>query len=73
MAKRKLSVAIIGAGMGGLTAAATLRRVGIEVRIYEQASKFARIGAGIQQSSNAIPCRAGVKGGSYCLAMPATR
>ncbi len=54
MAKRKLSVAIIGAGMGGLTAAATLRRVGIEVRIYEQASKFARIGAGIQQSPNAI-------------------
>jgi len=54
MAKRKLSVAIIGAGMGGLTAAATLRRVGIEVQIYEQASKFARIGAGIQQSSNAL-------------------
>lgn len=54
MAKRKLSVAIIGAGMGGLTATATLRRVGIEVQGYEQASKFARIGAGIQQSSNAL-------------------
>jgi salicylate hydroxylase/6-hydroxynicotinate 3-monooxygenase len=39
--------------MGGLTAAATLRRVGIEVQVYEQASKFARIGAGIQQSPNA--------------------
>lgn len=57
MAKRKLSVAIIGAGMGGLTAAATLRRVGIEVQGYEQASKFARIGAGIQQSSNALKVR----------------
>jgi salicylate hydroxylase/6-hydroxynicotinate 3-monooxygenase len=54
MTKRKLSVAIIGAGMGGLTTAATLRRVGVEVQVYEQASKFARIGAGIQQSSNAL-------------------
>src|SRR5262245_3289240 len=53
MMKRKLSVAIIGAGMGGLTVAATLRRIGLEVQIYEQASKFARIGAGIQQSPNA--------------------
>ena len=34
MVKRKLSVAIIGAGMGGLTAAATLRRVGSEVQVY---------------------------------------
>src|SRR5713101_4276475 len=54
MAKPKLSVAIIGAGIGGLTAAAALRRAGIEVQVYEQASKFARIGAGIQQAANAV-------------------
>lgn len=54
MANRKLSVAIVGAGIGGLTAAAALRRVGIEVQVYEQASKFARIGAGIQQAPNAV-------------------
>jgi salicylate hydroxylase/6-hydroxynicotinate 3-monooxygenase len=54
MAKGKLSVAIIGAGIGGLTAASALRRVGIEVRVYEQASRFARVGAGIQQSPNAV-------------------
>jgi 6-hydroxynicotinate 3-monooxygenase len=54
MTKRKLSVAIIGAGIGGLTAASALLRLGIEVRIYEQASRFARIGAGIQQTPNAI-------------------
>ncbi len=54
MPKRKLSVAIIGAGIGGLTAASTLLRVGIEVQIYEQASGFARVGAGIQQSPNAL-------------------
>ena len=31
------SIAIVGAGIGGLAAAATLRRIGMEVRIYEQA------------------------------------
>lgn len=51
---RPLSVAVIGAGIGGLTVAATLRRYGIEVNIYEQAQKFMRIGAGIQMSPNAI-------------------
>lgn len=54
MAKRKLEVAIIGAGIGGLATASALRRMGAEVRIYEQANKFARVGAGIQQSPNAI-------------------
>ena len=54
MTNRKLSVAIVAAGIGGLSAAATLRRVEIEVQVYEQASKFARIGAGIQQAPNAI-------------------
>jgi len=34
-----------GAGMGGLAVAATLRRFGMDVRIYEQAPRFARIGA----------------------------
>jgi 6-hydroxynicotinate 3-monooxygenase len=51
---RQLRVAIIGAGIGGLTAAACLRRVGADVRIYEQARGFTRLGAGIQQAPNAI-------------------
>jgi len=51
---RALSVAIIGAGMGGLATAAALRRVGIDVTVYEQASQFARIGAGIQIGCNAM-------------------
>lgn len=54
MAKRKLSVAIVGAGIGGLSSASALRRAGIEAQIYEQASHFARVGAGIQQSPNAV-------------------
>src|SRR5215216_584359 len=49
-----LSIAIIGAGMGGLATAAALRRVGIEVTVYEQATQFARIGAGIQIGCNAM-------------------
>ena len=51
---RPLSIAIIGAGMGGLAAAAALRRVGIDVTLYEQAAQFARIGAGIQIGCNAM-------------------
>jgi 6-hydroxynicotinate 3-monooxygenase len=48
------TIAIIGAGLGGLATAALLRGHGYEVQIYEQARKFARVGAGIQQSSNAM-------------------
>jgi salicylate hydroxylase/6-hydroxynicotinate 3-monooxygenase len=51
---RPLSIAIIGAGMGGLATAAALRRVGINVTVYEQATQFARIGAGIQIGCNAM-------------------
>jgi salicylate hydroxylase/6-hydroxynicotinate 3-monooxygenase len=54
MLKQKLQVAIIGAGIGGLTAAACLRRIGIDVRVYEQARGFTRLGAGIQQAPNSI-------------------
>jgi salicylate hydroxylase/6-hydroxynicotinate 3-monooxygenase len=48
------AIAIVGAGMGGLTAAATLRQAGFEVRVYEQASRFARVGAGIQMMPNSM-------------------
>jgi 6-hydroxynicotinate 3-monooxygenase len=49
-----LRIAIVGAGMGGLATAAALRRVGIDVAVYEQAMQFARIGAGIQIGCNAM-------------------
>jgi len=51
---RPLSIAIIGAGMGGLATAAALRRPRIDVTVYEQAAQFARIGAGIQIGCNAM-------------------
>jgi len=54
MSAQKPSLAIIGAGMGGLTAAATLRRAGFEVQVYEQAARFERVGAGIQMMPNSM-------------------
>ena len=47
MDRKKRSFAIAGAGMGGLAVAAALRRAGFEVQVYEQAHRFARVGAGI--------------------------
>ncbi|TXL77707.1 FAD-binding protein [Vineibacter terrae] len=54
MTRIRLDVAIIGAGMGGLTAAASLRKAGIDVTVYEQARQFTRLGAGIQIGCNAM-------------------
>jgi 6-hydroxynicotinate 3-monooxygenase len=50
----KLNIAVIGAGMGGLAAAAALRKVGHDVTVYEQARQFTRLGAGIQIGCNAM-------------------
>src|SRR3989442_6445431 len=54
MAGSKPSVAVVGAGMGGLAVAACLQRIGMELRVYEQASRYSRIGAGIQMLPNAM-------------------
>jgi 6-hydroxynicotinate 3-monooxygenase len=51
---KPLKVAFVGAGLGGLATAAALRRVGIDVTVYEQASQFTRLGAGIQVGCNAM-------------------
>jgi 6-hydroxynicotinate 3-monooxygenase len=45
-------IAVIGAGLGGLTAAGFLQRAGFAVKVYEQAPTFSRIGAGIILSAN---------------------
>src|SRR5580658_7848069 len=45
-------IAVIGAGLGGLTAAGFLQRSGFTVKVFEQAPAFSRIGAGIILSAN---------------------
>jgi salicylate hydroxylase len=45
---------IVGAGIGGLTAALALRREGFNVHVYEQASILREVGAGVAVSPNAI-------------------
>ena len=49
---RRNEVAIVGGGIGGLTAALALLREGIDVEIYEQAAELKEVGAGVQISSN---------------------
>jgi salicylate hydroxylase len=48
-----LEVAVIGGGIGGLSAALQLLRVGHNVHVFEQACAIGEVGAGIQISPNA--------------------
>lgn len=54
MTKKRPSIAVVGAGMGGLVAAAALGRAGMDVTVYEQAAGFTRVGSGIQMGPNAM-------------------
>jgi 2-polyprenyl-6-methoxyphenol hydroxylase-like FAD-dependent oxidoreductase len=47
-------VAIIGGGIGGLTAANALSRAGMEVAVYEAAAELREIGAGVALHANAM-------------------
>jgi salicylate hydroxylase len=50
----KPKIVIIGAGIGGLTAAASLLRFGFEAEVYEQAPQLGEVGAGLQIGPNAV-------------------
>ncbi|MEA2874990.1 MAG: hypothetical protein QOF14_186 [Hyphomicrobiales bacterium] len=52
MTERLLRILIVGAGIGGLTAALALARDGHDVEVYEQALRLAELGAGVQISAN---------------------
>ncbi len=47
------SIAVVGGGIGGLTAALSLLRAGYDVEVYERAAVLAEVGAGVQISPNA--------------------
>jgi salicylate hydroxylase len=52
-ASDKLSVGVVGGGIGGLSAALSLLDAGFDVHVYEQAPALGEVGAGVQVSPNA--------------------
>ena len=48
MARKELSVGIVGAGIGGVMCAVAVARAGGQVTVLEAASQLGEIGAGIQ-------------------------
>ena len=53
MASKDIRIAIIGGGIGGLTAAISLLQAGFDVQVYEQSRLLSEVGAGINISPNA--------------------
>jgi salicylate hydroxylase len=51
---RKPRVAVIGGGIGGLTAARALLRRGLDVHVYESSPELKEIGAGVALGPNAM-------------------
>jgi 6-hydroxynicotinate 3-monooxygenase len=47
-------VAVVGAGLGGTAAAGLLQRSGYDVKLYERAPAFSRLGAGIHVGPNVM-------------------
>src|SRR5881227_168869 len=47
-----MRVLIAGGGIGGLTAALALLKLGIDVEVYEQAPELKEVGAGVQLAAN---------------------
>src|SRR5436189_262951 len=71
MAPRNTRIAIIGGGIGGLTAAISLLRAGYDVQVYEQSRLLSEVGAGINISPNAsrILIRLGLGEDGTCSAV----
>lgn len=49
-----MKVVIIGSGIAGLSAAIALRKAGLQVVVYERATRLTEVGAGISLWSNAL-------------------
>ena len=53
MSRDDVSIAVVGGGIGGLAAAVSMLRAGVDVHVFEQAPALVEVGAGIQISPNA--------------------
>src|SRR5947209_15947201 len=53
MSSAPLRIAVIGGGIGGLTAALALLQAGFDVHVYEQAPELTEVGGGINMAPNA--------------------
>ncbi len=51
-----MKAVIIGAGMGGMSAAIALRQIGIETEVYERVTENKPVGAAISVWSNGVKC-----------------
>jgi len=51
-----LKIIVIGAGMGGMTAAIALKQMGYKVEVYEQVKEMRPVGAAISIWSNGVKC-----------------
>ena len=49
-----MKVMIVGAGIGGLTAAIALRRAGVGTTVFERAGELREVGAGLLLAANAV-------------------
>ncbi len=67
-----MNVAIIGGGIGGLTTAIGLHKIGIKAHVYERAHSFKPLGAGIGIGSNVMRAleKLGVRDDILKSAMP---
>jgi salicylate hydroxylase len=71
--RRDGGIAVVGGGIGGLAAAAFLRRAGLAATVYEQAPALGEVGAGLVVAPNAarllrrLPAAAGLERAGVAL------
>ncbi|MBB5122509.1 FAD-dependent monooxygenase [Streptomyces eurocidicus] len=60
MTRGPLKAIVVGAGIGGLTTAIALRRVGVDVEVYERAGELRATGSALSVMANAVSALGGL-------------